>query len=160
MSSNRDLQKILISRTFTNNIMINTYKHYSIASGPRQVGRVICMCLLIAGIAACEELTLDDPDAPTVSREIQDQQMKADDDPLEFDLSQFFEPPGDVPLEYRASSSDTDVLEAMVDDETLILEPTGGGKAMVTAEAGHEDIFTDMNFEVKVTLPDPPNRPD
>lgn len=121
----------------------------------------VCLLMLLSACNGDDPVSPDpDPDPPTVVSEIDDQELKADDEPATFDLEAVFEDPSGEGLTYEASFSDSDIVVVSVNGATLSVEATGGGEATVTAHAHNDGGSADTSFEVEVTLPDPPERPD
>lgn len=95
--------------------------------------------------------------APTVTGQIDDQSVLADDGTVEVaNLSEVFEGEN---LTFRASSSDGTVVSASVDGGTLTITPQDGGEATVSATATNDAGSTDTSFGVTVDLPNAPGPP-
>jgi hypothetical protein len=94
---------------------------------------------------------------PEVAGSIDNQDLVADQDPVEIDISDLFD--GEE-LTLSASSSDSGVATASVDGTTLTVDPQNGGTATVTVTAENDAGSADTSFEASVILPtgpDPPN---
>jgi len=94
---------------------------------------------------------------PDVVGSVDNQNLEADDDPVEVDISGLFD--GEE-LTFSASSSDSGVAAASLDGNTLTVDPQNGGSATVTVTAQNDAGSADTSFEVNVdlpTAPDPPN---
>lgn len=94
---------------------------------------------------------------PSIVGSIDNQDLKADDNPVEFDLGTVFE--GEE-LTFSASSSDSAVVTASVQGTTLTVDPQNGGPATtVTATAENDAGTEEQSFTVSVDLPDGPGPP-
>lgn len=93
---------------------------------------------------------------PSVAGSIQNQNLLADDDPVEFDASSLFD---GSELTFSASSSDGGVATASVSDSTLTVDPQNGGTATVTVTAENTEGTADTSFDVNVDLPTAPDPP-
>ncbi|MES3628893.1 MAG: hypothetical protein PPP56_01870 [Longimonas sp.] len=96
---------------------------------------------------------------PIVDNEIEDQRVKADDEPLTVDLNTVFRDSEGRSLSFDASSSDEDVATAAVSAATLTVTFVGGGSTEITATATNDDGSRGTSFMLEVDLPDPPTRP-
>jgi|GEM_PF-4232993 len=128
----------------------------------RSLGALAIAFALLIMLSACngDDPVSPDPDPPTVVSEIDDQELKADDEPAAFDMEAVFDDPSGEGLTYEAEASDADVVEAAIEGATLTLTPVHGGEAFITVTAENEGGTADTDFDVLVILPDPPDQPD
>jgi hypothetical protein len=108
--------------------------------------------------AGTEEVsfTVDVLGPPTTVGSIDNQNLNADDDPVEFNLGDVFE---GQELTFSASSSDTGIATASVSGTTLTVGPQNGGSATVTVTAENDAGTEELSFTVDVNLPDGPPPP-
>ncbi len=121
----------------------------------------VCLLMLLSACNGDDPVSPDpDPDPPSVVSEIDDQEMKADDEPATFDLEAVFDDPSGEGLTYEAESTDADVVAAAVEAATLTVTPVHGGEAFITVTAENEGGTAETDFDVVIILPDAPDRPE
>lgn len=124
-------------------------------------GTMLLVLVLGVALTACGDDSDDGGmggmvEPPSVAGSIQNQNLLADDNPVEFDASSLFD---GSELTFSASSSDGGVATASVSDSTLTVDPQNGGTATVTVTAENTEGTADTSFDVNVDLPTAPDPP-
>lgn len=97
-----------------------------------------------------------DPQPPETAGSVDNQELVADQDPVEIDISGLFE--GEE-ITRSASSSDSGVATVSVDGTTLTVDPQNGGSATITVTAQNDAGSAEASFETNVDLPVAPDPP-
>lgn len=120
-------------------------------------GTALLVLVLGAALTACgDENGGMGLEPPSTAGSINDQNLMADDNPIELNVGDVFD---GQELVLSASSSDAGVATASVSDTTLTVDPQNGGSADVTVTAENDAGTAEQAFTVNVDLPDGPAPP-